>query len=330
MPHRRPAARTDATDRRQGAGRHPSRGGAPGSGPGAGADASRRRRPAGHRRMRDDARYAGLRIDGAVSARALRRAQHGERLRDRRRPPPAPQSLRRRRSVRPAVTPANDARCQCRCHFCPRHPYFLLVNSRAAVILGGTQVAVQRLTAKRRLCDEAEVRTATVSRYGRGGALERRAGIGQHHHAEHVVDDQSRQHLDGLPCRRLRRFDLRRLSRVALERRPARGPLGRRRVRLRAVERRHRGHPSLQVRRGRLGHLQQQDRRREVVHAGRQDAGGHLRDVRQRRSAGAQQLRRAERYLQLRAAQYRPRQLHHVSAERDDVHQRQRQCEYES
>ena len=50
---------------------------------------------------------------------------------------------------------------------------------------------------------------------------------------------------------------------------------------------------------GRLGHLQQQDRRRAVVHAGQRDPRRHLRDVRQRRPAGALEIQEPDRHLQL-------------------------------
>ena len=89
------------------------------------------------------------------------------------------------------------------------------------------------------------------------------------------------------------------------QRREVRGAHGRRRVPVGTVERRHREHPPRQVGRGGLRHLQQQDRRRAIVHAGQHHPRRDLRDVRQRRPAGAQQLQGPDRHLQLRRADHR-------------------------
>ena len=89
-----------------------------------------------------------------------------------------------------------------------------------------------------------------------------------------------------------------------------------------ALERRHRGDPAHQVGRRRLRHLQQQDRRRALVHAEREHPHRHLRDVRQRRPAGAQQLRRAERHLQLRAARTPRSRTARPTRSGDELHQR--------
>ena len=162
---------------------------------------------------------------------------------------------------------------------------------------------------------------------GRGRDGEHR-GAGQHAHAEPFLDDRQARDDGEVSGDCLRRLDLRRLLRIDLAgRQTSRAVVGRR-VPLAAVERRHRSGAPCEVGRGRLGHLQQQDRRRAFPHADGEHPRRDVRDVRQRRSAGAQQFRGAERDLQLRSARHRAGELHDLHAGGDAVHQRQRQREH--
>ena len=134
---------------------------------------------------------------------------------------------------------------------------------------------------------------------GPGPAAVRCGSGGQHADAERLLDDRPGQYRDQVPARGVRRLDLLRLQRLDHQRGEICGADGRRRVPLGAVERRHRERAPRQVGRGRLRHLQQQDRRRAVVHAGELHARGHLRDVRQRRPAGALELQEPDGHVQL-------------------------------
>jgi hypothetical protein len=124
-------------------------------------------------------------------------------------------------------------------------------------------------------------------------------GVGQHPEPERLLDHRPGRHHHQVPRGGLRRLDLRRLQRLHHQRGQVFGADGGRRIPVGAVERRHRKRAAHQVGRGGLGHLQQQDRRRALVHAGRQHPRGHVRDVRQRRPAGAHGLQEPDRHLQL-------------------------------
>src|SRR5207245_1214005 len=82
------------------------------------------------------------------------------------------------------------------------------------------------------------------------------------------------------------------------------------------------GHDGLPARG--IRHTQQQDHRRALPHTDHEHARRELRDVRQRRPPGAQQLLRPERHLRLQRARHRARQLHDVHAAGDAVHQSER------
>ena len=147
---------------------------------------------------------------------------------------------------------------------------------------------------------------------------------------ERLLDHRPRRHHHQVPRGGLRRFDLRRLQRLGLQRGEIRGAHGERGVPVARVERRHRERAPHQVGCGGGGHLQQQDRRRALVDAGQQHPRRDVRDVRQRRPAGALDLQGPDRHLQRRGADRGGEQLQDLRRGGDGLHQRQRLCGHQA
>ena len=168
-----------------------------------------------------------------------------------------------------------------------------------------------------RTCAAPLVPAAAAARPGR-------AGRRQHADAERLVDDRPRRHLHQVPPRGLRRFDLRRLQHLHHQRRQVLGADGGRGIPVRAwnadiesVRRAKSGAVASDVYNNKI--VAEKSYMQDELHARR-----HVRDVRQRRPAGALELQEPDRHLRLLRHGQRGQHLQAVRRRRDGLHQRQR------